>query len=346
MKIQEYVDKVTRRYRSGIATEKYYRRDLKILLESYAPDFVIASGPAITTCNSPDYIITSRNIPVGYITTLNIDKQLENPGINKESDLIKKSLANLILTNYFEFHLYQDGMFKSLVLSAEILDGKMISKPGNLLSAEALLKEFLSYQRSFIGTSLKLSQKMANTAQLLACVIENVIIQDEQESKNQKYKPSKITLKEQLANIGTVLKNDISAKDLADIYAQTISYGMFAARIYGGPALEEFTRQKAAELIPLSYHLLKKLFQYLAGNDLDDRITWIIDDLTDLFRSTDIAVLIDHFKNFAAQDNPITHFHESFLENYNPKLRIGRNEVNKPEPIVAFIAEAVNKCRS
>lgn len=237
-------------------------------------------------------------------------------------------------------------MFKSLVLIAEIQDGKIISKPGNHLCVEALFKDFLSYQRSFIGTSLKLSKKMANTAQLLACVIENVIIQDEKESKNEKYKPSKITLKEQLADIGTVLKTDTSAKDLADIYAQTISYGMFAARIYGGPALEEFTRQNAAELIPLSYHLLRKLFQYLAGNDLDDLITWIIDDLTDLFRSTDIAVLLNHFKNYASQDNPFAHFHEAFLDNYNPKLRIGRNEVNKPEPIAAFMAEAVNKCRS
>jgi len=346
MTIQEYVDKITKLYRSGIASEQFYRRDLKNLVESYVPDFVIVNGPAKTACNTPDYLITKRNIPVGYIETLNIDKPLENPEINKELDLCKKSLANLILTNYFEFHLYQDGTLTSLVSIAEIQDGKIISKPGNHLSAEALIKEFLSYQRPFISSALKLSNKMANTAQLLACVIENVIIQDEKESKNQNYKPLKITLKEQLSDIGTALRNDISAIELADIYAQTISYGMFAARLYGGPALEEFTRQNAAELIPLSYHLLRKLFQYLAGNNLDDRIIWIIDYLADLFRATDIAALLDHFKKTASQDDPFTNFHDAFLDDYYPKLRISRGEINKPEPIITFIAEAVNECRS
>ena len=342
MTIQEYVNRITKRYRSGIIIEQLCREDLKTLIESSAPDVVIANGFLKTACVAPDYIITKNNTPVGYIEILPIDRPLDSQGNNKELDLYKNSLTNLILTNYLEFHLYRDGVLTSFVSIAEIQNGKIISKPGNNLSAEALIKAFYSYKRVSIGSPLNLARRMAGTAKLLARVIENAIIQDEQESKNQNSETTNTTLKARLAVSSYVLICDVSPKNFADIIAQTISFGMFAAQIYAGPGIEDFSRQNVAELIPLSYPFLRRLFQYLAGQDLDDRISWIINELATVFRATDLPTLLDDFKKDSSQDDPFYQFYENFLNEYDPKLRESREEFNKPEPIVTFLAQAVD----
>ena len=156
----------------------------------------------------------------------------------------------------------------------------------------------------------------------------------------------KIPLKKQLTGDNNALSNDTSARDLASIYSQTISYGFFAARLYGGSAVEEFSRTNAAEFIPVSYPFLKRLFQYLTRHDLDDRIVWIINDLADLFSTADITAVSGNFKNTALPDEPYKHFHETFLEYYDPEFRKSHSGSDKPEPVVAFIKEAIDHCIS
>ena len=85
----------------------------------------------------------------------------------------------------------------------------------------------------------------------------------------------------------TVLIHDITPKQFADIYAQTIAYGMFAARLHDDTP-EDFTRHEAANLIPKSNPFLRKIFQQIAGFDLDERIAWIVDDLVCAFAATDM----------------------------------------------------------
>jgi hypothetical protein len=344
MTIQQYVEGITKKYRSGITTGQLFQEYLKILIQSSAPDVIVANGPAEAACGSPDYIILKRDFPVGYLVLSDIDKPLDGQGLKKDLDLCKKSLSNLILTNCLEFHRYRDGVLKSCVSIAEIQHGKIVSGPGNHPSAGALIKEFFAYKRAGIDSTADLSVTMARKAQILACALENAINQDEREGENKNHKTSGISLKEQLADVDIALKINTPARDLANIYAQTISYGMFAARLYGGPALKEFSRQNAAGLIPLSYPYLIKLFRYLAGPDLDERIAWIINEIADVFRVTDVAALVNEFKRTPLHYDPFDHFHETFLDGYDPKFQESRGVSHKPEPIVAFLAETVGNC--
>ncbi|MBV9241660.1 MAG: N-6 DNA methylase, partial [Acidobacteria bacterium] len=135
---------------------------------------------------------------------------------------------------------------------------------------------------------------------------------------------------------------DIGAKQFADIYAQTIAYGMFAARLHD-KSLDTFTRQEAAELIPKTNPFLKNLFQYIAGYNLDERIDWIVNDLADLFRATDIAAILKNFGKVRKSQDPIVHFYESFLSEYDPKLRKDLGVWLTPEPVVDFIVRAVDE---
>ncbi|MBN2394933.1 MAG: N-6 DNA methylase, partial [Candidatus Atribacteria bacterium] len=116
---------------------------------------------------------------------------------------------------------------------------------------------------------------------------------------------------------------------------------MFAARL-NDPSIESFSRQEAAMLIPKSNPFLRKLFQYIAGYDLDDRIKWIVDALADIFRATNVSELLKDFGKATQQNDPMIHFYETFLAEYDPALRKSRGVFYTPEPVVNFIVRAVD----
>jgi len=341
MEIAEYIQRLNKRYKSGISREHSYRGDLQSLIETISPDVLVTNEPAHIACGAPDYIITKRNIPIGYIEAKDIGKPLDSKEYKEQFDRYKKSLDNLIITDYLDFWLYRDSEFITSIKIACIESGKIVPVTDNFDSFSGLIKDFCTYIGQTIKSASKLSKMMAGKAKLLANVIENALIQDESDNENLVYESANITLREQLGAFKNILIHDITAKDFADIYAQTISYGMFAARLHD-PTLEDFSRQEAAELIPKSNPFLRRLFQYIAGYDLDDRIKWIVDALADIFRATDVASLLKDFGKLTHKSDPIIHFYETFLAEYNPKLRKSRGVWYTPEPVVNFIVRAVD----
>ncbi len=125
------------------------------------------------------------------------------------------------------------------------------------------------------------------------------------------------------------------------MYAQTITYGMFAARLHD-PSLTTFSRQEAFELIPKSNPFLKKLFGYIAGLELDERIKWIVDDLVTIFLACNVEEMLKSYGKSTKMEDPIIHFYEDFLSEYDPKLRKARGVWYTPQPVVNFIVRAVD----
>ena len=175
---------------------------------------------------------------------------------------------------------------------------------------------------------------MAGKARLLADVIEKALNSDEANSENS-------TLKDQLLAFKQILIHDITPKAFADVYAQTIAYGMFAARLHD-PTLPTFSRQEAAELIPRSNPFLRKLFGYIAGPDIDDRIKWIVDSLVEIFLACDVEQLLKNYGRSTKTEDPIIHFYETFLSEYDASLRKARGVWYTPHPVVSFIVRAVD----
>lgn len=139
----------------------------------------------------------------------------------------------------------------------------------------------------------------------------------------------------------SILIHDITPKGFADVYAQTIAYGLFAARLHD-PTLDSFSRQEAAELIPKSNPFLRKLFNYIAGPDIDERIKWIVDNLVDIFLACNVQELLKNYGKSTKMEDPIIHFYEDFLAEYDPKLRKARGVWYTPAPVVNFIVRAVD----
>jgi predicted helicase len=341
MTISQYLEKINTRYKTGISTEHTYRGDLQNLLESIATEVQVTNEPARIACGAPDYIVTRKGIPLGYIEAKDIGIDLHSKSLKEQFERYKTSLNNLIITDYLDFHLFIDGAPVTTLRIGRIENNSIVPLTENFTAFENLIKDFCSYGGQTIKSAKKLAEMMAGKSRMLATVIENALNTDEQTSETLQFHEADNTLKDQLNAFKAILIHDITNKEFADIYAQTIAYGMFAARLHD-PTLDTFTRKEASELIPKSNPFLRKLFQYIAGYDLDTRIVWIVDALADIFRATDVLALLKNFGKSTQQNDPIIHFYETFLSEYDPKLRKARGVWYTPEPVVNFIVRAVD----
>ena len=338
MTIQQYLSKINTLYITGNAREHSYRGDLQNLIMAILPDILVTNEPARVSCGAPDYVLTRKDIPVGYIEAKDIGVDLADKKLKEQFDRYKSGLSNLIFTDYMDFHFYKDGEFVTKIAIASSPDpskgGEIVPIPENFEQFTNLIKNFAQTVSQTIKSPTKLAQMMAGKAKLMADVIEKSLTHDDQEGKRSQ-------IKSQMLSFQLMLIHDIDNKAFADIYAQTIAYGMFAAR-YHDPTLPTFSRMEAAELIPKSNPFLRKLFQDIAGFDLDSRLTWIVDELVNIFLASDVATIMKNFGKSTKQEDPVVHFYETFLGEYNPALRKARGVWYTPQPVVNFIVRAVD----
>lgn len=338
MTLDQYIDNIIKRYKLGNATEHTFRGDLQQLLESLVPTIRATNEPKRQSCGAPDYILTKKDVPVGFIEAKDIgDKDLEGAkktGNKEQFDRYKASLNNIIFTDYLDFHLYRDGQFVMKIAIGEITDKGIKPLTENFSSFENFIKDFCTHIGQTIKSSKRLAEMMAGKARLLSEVIEKALTSDETNHEDS-------TLKDQMKAFKEILIHDITPKGFADVYAQTIAYGMFAARLHDA-TLPTFSRQEAAELIPKSNPFLRKLFGYIAGPDIDDRIKWIVDSLVDIFLHCNVEEILKNYGKSTKMEDPIIHFYETFLSEYDPKLRKARGVWYTPQPVVNFIVRAVD----
>lgn len=339
MTTTQYIENINKRYKLGNATEHTFRGDLQQLIEDLVPGIRATNEPKRQSCGAPDYILTKKDIPIGFIEAKDIGDPdldgLKKTGNKEQFDRYKDSLSNLIFTDYLNFHIYRDGEFLLKIAIGEVTDKGIKPIPENFERFEQYIKDFCLYIGQTIKSSKKLAQMMAGKARLLSEVIEKALLSDEQNSENS-------TLQDQMSAFKQILIHDITPKGFADVYAQTIAYGMFAART-NDPTLTTFNRQEAFELIPKSNPFLKKLFGYIAGLEVDDRIKWIVDDLVNIFLACNVEEMLKTYGKSSKTEDPIIHFYEDFLSEYDPKLRKHRGVWYTPAPVVNFIVRAVDE---
>jgi predicted helicase len=345
MTIQQYLDKINTLYKTGNAREHSYRGDLQNLIMAILPDVLVTNEPARVDCGAPDYVLTRKDVPIGYIEAKDIGVDLGSKTLKEQFDRYKSGLTNLIFTDYLDFHFYKEGEFVTKIAIARLekttppdghpsKGGELIPLPENFETFTNLIKNFSLTVSQTIKSPTKLAQMMAGKAKLMADVIEKSLNYDDQAE-------NRSPLKNQMLSFQSMLIHDIDNKAFSDIYAQTIAYGMFAAR-YHDPTLPTFSRLEAAELIPKSNPFLRKLFQDIAGFDLDNRLVWIVDELVNIFLASDVAQIMKNFGKSTKQEDPVVHFYETFLGEYNPALRKARGVWYTPQPVVNFIVRAVD----
>lgn len=335
MTVSEYLAVLNNRFQSGISSEHTYRGDLESLIRTLVTEVEITNEPSkVTDCGNPDYVITKGKIPVGYIEAKDIGKDLNGKQYKEQFTRYKNALDNLIITDYLWFQFFKEGELVHEIRIGEI-DGNSI-KPltENFTNFENLVRDFCTYVGQTIRSGKKLAGMMAAKARLLQNIVERALTADNENDENS-------TLNDQYESFKNILIHDLTPKGFADIYAQTLAYGMFAAR-YHDQTPEDFSRYEAAELIPKTNPFLKRLFTYIAGPDIDERIKRTVDNLALVFRAVNLDALLHNFGRSTQTHDPIIHFYETFLAEYDAKLRKARGVWYTPEPVVNFIVRAVD----
>lgn len=338
--ISAFMAKVQAIYQTGVATEHSYRSSIEQVINGLAEGVVALNEPKRVQCGAPDFIVQRGEVAIGHIEAKDLGLSLTAlKDANKDQQQrYRQALPNLIYTNCLDWHFFANG---ELVAQASI--GQMQSggqsglshiqpAPAQYAVLENLLHNFVAQRPQTITSPQVLAKLMAGKAALIKDVLRQALEADAEQQT---------PLAGQYQAFKEHLIHDITPADFADLYAETMAYGLFAARLHA-PSLETFSRQEALELLPKSNPFLRSLFGYVAGPDLDERVRWIVDDLALVFKATNAQKLMEGFGSLTGRRDPFLHFYETFLAAYNPAKRKARGVWYTPEAIVNFIVRAVD----
>ena len=328
--LKAYMRAVRKELRSGQATEHSYRPALKTLIEALGPTGIQAvNEPTQGEYGAPDFIVHQNGVPVGHVECKNIGADLDEVEQSAQLQRYRDALPNLILTDYVEFRWYVDGELQSTGKLARSSDEKLKGRP--TMTVGAIWESFFNADGIAISNPAELAQRMAGKTRLLREHIRGILDEDN---------AGVASLSQLLESYREVLISQLSADQFADLQAQTIAYGLFAARwLYDG-APQTFNRQAAA--FAQTTPFLRDVFGRVAGPSADPRITWIIDDLARLLSRTDMAAILEDFGKRTKREDPAIHFYEDFLAAYDQQLKVQHGVYYTPEPVVSYIVRSVN----
>lgn len=329
--VDTYVSAVRKALERGDATEHTHRPALKTLLESLKTGIAATNEPSRRTdVGAPDMIVCHGKVPVGYVETKDVGTDLQREAESEQLRRYRNGLPNLILTDYIEFHLYRNG---ELALKAALGSRDKKGKISGIDPRDCieLITEFLSATAKTVGKPRDLAKRLGDIAHIAREVILKAVT-DEHE---------KGPLHAQMEAFREVLLQDLDPEDFADMYAQTIAYGLFAAKC-SPKSRGAFTREGAAYLLPRTNPFLRKVFNHIAGPELDERVVWIVEELVSLLNHCDMAAILKDFGRRTRQDDPVVHFYEDFLSEYDPRMRESRGVYYTPEPVVSYIVRSVD----
>ena len=346
--LREYLGKVERDYKRGIATEHSYRGTLQDLLETLNNTITATNEPKRIACGAPDYVIErgrgNNTFTIGYVEAkdvgMNLDEIERDARLNepktREGKQLKRylhALDNLVFTNYLEFRWYLHGEKRAAaILATPQSDKRLPFDREGAREVAQVLQSFLGYSVEPVRNPPELAKRMARLAHMIRDIIIDAFEQ----------KAASDELRDLYSAFKEVLLPELTGAEFADMFAQTLAYGLFAAR-YNHKGAKPFNRNDAAKEIPRTNPFLRRLFGTIAGPDLDDEpFVGFVDDLAQLLAMTDMEAVLADFGKHTRQEDPIVHFYETFLAQYDPRMRELRGVYYTPEPVVSYIVRSVD----
>ena len=340
--LKSYFKKIFEVGNTGDATEVSYYSTLEDLLKIYGDSiekrkFHITTLPKKTEAGNPDFRVwDGKQHIVGYIEakapTIDYLDQIET------TDQLKRYLhifPNLILTNFFEFRLYRHGaLIDKVSIARPFILRKLKTIP--LVENEAdfikLLEKFFSFSLPKVYDAKILAVELAKRTRFLK---DEVVIQQLKEEETTK-KGHIFGFYEAFRKY---LISGLTQDDFADLYSQTITYGLFAARTRSENG---FNRKLAYDNIPRTIGILRDVFKFISLEDLPQQMEWIIDDISEVLAVTDVKNILHQYFHEGKGKDPVVHFYETFLTEYDPEAREKRGVYYTPEPVVSFIVRSLH----
>lgn len=339
--MDEYLKNIAQKFaRTDAANgrEMIYRADFEVLLKSiFDVDGVVKQINHDATNdngNKPDFVIAKNSTPILYIEAKDIGVDLDKIEKSEQMDRYF-GYDNLVLTDYLEFRFYRNGeKYAEPVIIAEHSKGNRTISPKveNFSLLQKTLVDFASSHKEPIKNGKHLARIMGGKAQRIRDNISEMLVSD-----NEKYSD----LKKIEAVVKKNLIADLDHKTFSDMYAQTLVYGLFAAR-YNDTTKETFSRAEARDLISKTNPFLRSFFDHIAGESFPDRLRYIVDELCEVFTYAEVDKLLHNFYGKEKDKDPVIHFYEDFLHEYDSQKKMEMGVFYTPQPIVKFIVGSVD----
>jgi len=336
--LKAYLKRIHEVAQTGDAREESYYSSLEELFKAFADSIGkkhihITTLPKKTEAGNPDFRIWDgkQNI-VGYIEAKepfmeNLD-YIEN---GKQLKRYRDTFPTLILTNFFEFRLYRKGRLIDKVLLArpfiihELRTIPPIENKDNFLK---LLDKFFSFSLPKAYTAESLASELAKRTSFLK---EQVIVEELKEERSSILGFYEAFQKYLIAGL--------NPDSFTDLYAQTITYGLFAARTR---CENGFNRKLAYDYIPPTIGILRDVFRFISLGELPKQMEWIVDDISAVLTVADVNKILTEFYHERKGKDPVYYFYETFLAEYNPQERERRGVYYTPESVVSYIVRSLN----
>jgi len=337
----EYLASIKKELDCGVATEHTYRPALKTLLEAYGQGIAATNEPKRISCGAPDFNITRNNVLLGYVETKDIGTNLEEMELAKGPHAeqfirFRDGLPNWILTDYLEFRWFVNGKKRLTVRVADLgTKGKIKPAQDGAQKLDQLISAFLIEPALTVATAKDLATSMAHMTRIVRAQIIESFKKETAEAKHGSW------LHNWLYAFREILIPDLDEAQFADMFAQTLAYGLFASRVHMPPG-KEFSRELAAFNLPKTNPFLRKLFSEIAGVDMPDSIAWAVNDIVELLKHANMPEILKDFGKGKGKEDPVVHFYETFLTAYDPKTRELRGVYYTPEPVVSYIVRSID----
>ena len=304
-----------------LSLQPHLRTFLEKTAEFLGHEITVMSEPRTLEIGRPDFVVKSGLLPVGYIEAEAYGRDLDalTGHAQTQNERFIENLDNFILTNFIEFRLYAEGQRRA---SAQITDE-------STASLENLLDLFLNADLAQIGSPEVLAKYLARRTRELQTQITTTLT-DEDSGIYRMFSAFK-----------ELLLTTLTPDDFADMYAQTLTYGLFAARCTL-PNGTNFSRHTAYAALPPSNPFLQQLFHQVASPNLEGNVTYILDDIANLLANVPTEMLRTAFVLQAYSEDPVIHFYETFLAEYDPQRRIDRGVYYTPPQVISYIIRSVD----
>ena len=345
--LPEYLRKLERALKRGDATEHTHRAALQELLQALDEGIIATNEPKRSACGAPDLVVSRKrdHLTLGHLETKGIGKDLEAEEQGEQLQRYLPSLSNLLLTDYVEFRWFVNGKKRETFRLATVgTGGKLLPlPPGELDRARLLLIGFLAQTPVDIASAEELARRLASHTHNIRNIITGAFLTGQASQQLRDWRDAfATTLLPELAPHADAAKEAAAVSQFADMFAQTLAYGLFSARATGGS--NQFTREKAQKLIPRTNPFLRTFFEQITGTALDDEpFAGFVEDLIQTLAHADMARVMADFGKHGRRRDPVVHFYETFLQAYDPKLREVRGVYYTPEPVVNYIVHSIDR---
>ena len=328
---QTYFLEIQQQNKTKDTTEHSFRTPLENLLRSINPKCIpLHEAKRDKIFGAPDFKIFYSGIKVGYIETkdlgANLNEILKTDELRKYSD----SIANLILTNYCQFILLRNGqkVLDIFLFTPKDLDDVKFRVPAErVVEFEKLMDIFLTYRSLSIKTSEALALELSKKAILVKDIAKEQLEEDRARQKNGESYTSILDFYQGVEE----LIHDISDDDCVDAYAQTITYGLFLAKIQ---CQGELKREFIEHCLPKNIPVIRRIFKDISGSSLPSNLTWIFDEILEVLNSADIKSILEEMDKRGKKDSLILSLISMRIFSNFMILPNGKKEVSIIPPVL------------